>query len=327
MHGYKTFHEEIMNGLIENVQNGSSSNAYVFEGAKGLNKHESARLFAAALTCMSHGGSIPCGICRSCTESAANSNPDIIYVEKPKDKKTIPVDTIRGVNTDAAVKPFSAPRKVYIINEGDLLRTEAQNAFLKTFEEPPEYAVFIIVVQSASSLLPTILSRAVTVRFPRLSDELTAKILLERHPEEEKRIPFLVNFCEGIPGRAEEIINDGEFEELRGESLNVLAKIMTGGKRAAFDAEDFTEKNKEKAGKIFSFWTSYLRDILALQCGAFDRTINSDKLPALRKLSGRFDAKTTVRAAELMIEGSQMLDRYIKPSAVALRCALRINIK
>lgn len=324
MHGYKTFHEDIMNELINSVKNGMSSNAYIFEGPRGLFKHENARLFAAALTCLSDGD-IPCGMCRSCVEAAANSNPDIIYVNRPKDKKSISVDTIRGVNEDALIKPFSSPRKVYIINEGDLLTAQAQNAFLKTFEEPPEFAVFIIVAETAASLLPTVISRAVTVSFPIVPSKKIEEILLRDYPGERERIPFLVNYCGGIPGRAEEIINDPGFEALRGEALSVLAKFMTGGAPAAFEAEEFVEKNKENADEVFSFWISYLRDILVLQCGAFERAVNTDKLSELRAVSSRFDEKKTVRAAELMIESREMLGRHVKASAAALRAALLIS--
>ena len=125
--------------------------------------------------------------------------------------------------------------------------------------------------------------------------------------------------------RAEEIINDPGFEALRGEALSVLAKFMTGGAPAAFEAEEFVEKNKENADEVFSFWISYLRDILVLQCGAFERTVNTDKLSELRAVSSRFDEKKTVRAAELMIESREMLGRHVKASAAALRAALLIS--
>ncbi len=324
MHGYRTFHEDIINNLIESVKNNASSHAYIFEGPKGLYKHESARLFAAVLTCLSHGD-IPCGVCSSCIQAAANSNPDIIYIDKPKDKTRIPVDSIRRINEDAAIKPFNAPRKVYIINDGDLLTPEAQNAFLKTFEEPPEYAVFIIVAESAASLLPTILSRAVQITFPPVPNSRIEEWLLREHPKMREKVPFLVNFCEGIPGAAEDIISDPGFEELRSSSLDMLAKLMSSDKTDSFAIEEFIEKNKENAETVFSLWLSYLRDILVMQCGAFDNAVNVDKLSALRSLSAFFDEKKSARAIETLLEGIRMLDRHVKTSAVGLWCALKIK--
>ena len=136
MYGYITFHEGLMNNLIQSVRSGASSHAYIFEGDAGLGIFSSAKLFAAALTC-ANKASAPCGSCPSCIQAEADTNPDIIYVEKPKDRKTIGIEPIRAVNSDAAIRPFSSARKVYIIKEGDILTPEAQNALLKTLEEPP----------------------------------------------------------------------------------------------------------------------------------------------------------------------------------------------
>ncbi len=326
MHGYQTFHENIMNNLLESIEQGACSHAYIFEGAKGLYKLENARLFAAALTCRS-SGHVPCGVCQSCIESAADSNPDIIYVEKPKDKTRIPVDVIRKVNEDAIIKPFDSPRKVYIIKDGDLLTPEAQNAFLKTFEEPPEYAVFIIIAESASSLLPTILSRAVLITFPPVPNKKIEQWLMESYPDEQKKIPFLVSFCEGIPGTAEDILKNPEFDSLRQDALQALGLLLSHEKSDAFKIEEFIDSHKEYASSIFDFWISYLRDILVLQCSAFDKAVNIDRLSELKKYSERFSEQSVIRAIELLLEGKRMLDRYVKAGAVVLRCALRIDQK
>lgn len=324
MYGYKTFHEELMNNLIENARNGNASHAYIFEGAKGLFKHESARLFAAALTCLSQKNA-PCGVCSSCNEAIANSNPDIIYVEKPKDKTRITVDTIRKINEDAVIKPFNSPKKVYIINDGDLLTDEAQNAFLKTFEEPPEYAVFIIIVESSAKLLQTILSRAVTVSFTQVPNKVIETMLLENYPQERERIPFIVNFSEGIPGKAEEIINNPHFEEMRSEAIDMLKYLLSPNKNDAFKTEEFIDKNKDEAETLFDFWISYLRDIIVLQCSAFDMAINTDKLSALKKYSEMYDERKIASAIDALIEGKKMMDRYVKAGASALHCALKIR--
>lgn len=324
MYGYKTFHQELMNNLIESVRSGNASHAYIFEGAKGLFKFESARLFAAALTCLSTHNS-PCGVCSSCSEAIANSNPDIIYVEKPKDKTRITVDTIRKINEDAVIKPFNSPKKVYIIKDGDLLNDEAQNAFLKTFEEPPEYAVFIIITEASAKLLPTILSRAIVISFPQVSDKIIEKLLLENYPEERERIPFIVKLCEGIPGRAEEIINNKQFEEIRASSLDMLRFLMSSSKSDAFKIEDFIDKNKESSDEIFDFWISFLRDLLVLQCSAFDCVINIDKLSMLKKYSENYSEKKAASAIDALLESKKMLDRYVKPGAAALHCALKIK--
>lgn len=325
MYGYKIFHEDMLNNLINSVRSGACSHAYIFEGAKGLFKHESAKLFAKALTCLSPL-SAPCGVCTSCAEASADTNPDITYIRKPADKTRITVDAIRKMNDDAAVKPFNSPRKVYIIEDGDLLTVEAQNAFLKTFEEPPGYAVFIIIAETSDSLLPTILSRAVLITFSPAPRRDIERYLLDEYPEQKERIQFLVNFCDGIPGMAEDIINNPEFESLRTASLDNMKYLITKNKIESFKIEEFIEENKDYAGLIFDFWISFLRDILVLQCSAFDKTINIDRLSLLKRYSEQFSEKSVIRAITLLNDGKKMLDRYVKTSAAALCCALKINL-
>ena len=102
MYGYETCHEDLMKNLIESVHNGASSHAYIFEGEKGLGVLNSARLFAAALTCKNTGVA-PCGSCQNCVESKADTNPDIIYVRPKADKKSIGAKDMRKLEEDVAV--------------------------------------------------------------------------------------------------------------------------------------------------------------------------------------------------------------------------------
>ncbi len=323
MYNYNIFHEELMQSLIDSVNENKASNAYIFEGPKGMNKHECARLFAAALTCESNNA--PCGVCKNCMLSHANTNPDIKLVKKPDDKKKTDVETIRNVNADSIIRPYTSKRKVYIIDNGDSMTVEAQNAFLKTFEEPPEYAVFIIVVQNIENLLPTIISRAEVVSFTSVSKERILQYIKEKYPRESERAVFLQNYCEGIPGRIDEIVTYTEFEEIRTQSLHTLPLLLNSKTEKAFEIEDFINKNTDKAQVIFDFWISFLRDLTVLKCGAFDNIINVDKLSEIKKISELADDGTIVLASDILFEGKRMLDRYVKPSAVALRCALKIK--
>ena len=208
MYGYETFHEDLMKNLIESVHNGASSHAYIFEGEKGLGVLNSARLFAAALTCKNTGVA-PCGSCQNCVESKADTNPDIIYVRPKADKKSIGAKDMRKLEEDVAVKPFNSKHKVYIFEDASLLTEEAQNTFLKTFEEPPEYAVFILITENSASLLQTILSRFTLVHFPSVSDAIMEKYISGKYPEEKERLPFLIKYCAGVPGKLRRSDSDG----------------------------------------------------------------------------------------------------------------------
>lgn len=330
MYGYLTFHDKIMNTLIESVRTKNSAHAYIFEGASGLFKHSSADLLAAALTCL-NSSTAPCGTCRSCIESKAKTNPDISHIVREKEngklRKTLGIEPIRNAIKDAQIRPFNAPKKVYIIDEGDLMTPEAQNAFLKTLEEPPEYAVFIIVVNNAASLLPTVLSRSVLIHFPPVADSVIEKYIREKYPDETERIKFLVKFCGGIPGEADKIIKNENFEALRSASLNNLSLLLSSKTADAFSIQDFINENKDDTEMILDFWISFLRDIAVLQCGVRENIINSDKINALIKISSSTDERVIMNAFKEILKTKDMLSRSVKMSAAILRCALAINLK
>ena len=327
MYGYMTFHDKILNNLIDSVHNKSASHAYIFEGADGLFLNNCAKLFAAALTC-ENTSVAPCGSCRSCIQAKADTNPDICYIVREKEngklKKTIGIEPIRNAVKDSLVKPFNAPKKVYIIEEGDLLTTEAQNAFLKTFEEPPEYAVFIIIVQNSSALLETILSRGVLVNFPPVADSIVGKYIEENNPDEKERLDFLIKYCEGIPGEADKIIGNENFEALREKSLEMLGIFLVAKPINAFDIQSFFTENKDDTDMIFDFWISFMRDIVIILCGIRDNIINSDKFTELQKLTSRTNEAKIIKAISEILKTKDMLERSVKHSSAIMHCALAV---
>lgn len=317
MYGYEIFHEELMNNLINSVHSGQSSHAYIFEGKKELGTLESARLFAAALTC-SNREIAPCGSCRSCTLSKANTNPDIIYVRPKKDKKSIGADDMRELEDDVAIKPFNCAYKVYIIENGELLTEQAQNTLLKTFEEPPEYAVFILLIEKSALLLPTVLSRFTMVHFNEVSDDIVEKYILNKYPNESERLPFLVKYCGGVPEIADIIINDENFDSLRNGALEKLFALISSNKLSSFSVQKYLDENKEKADIILDFWLSFLRDIILIQTGASETIINIDKKDSLMRAAANISPSNAVRISDKLITAQKMLSRYVNIKAVSM---------
>lgn len=323
MYGFNTFHEDLMKTLINSVRTGSASHAYIFEGDGGLNLLENARLFAMALTCK-NPSIAPCTDCNCCREAKAMTNPDIIFFEKPKDKKTIGVDAIRELTDDTAIKPFASQRKVYIIPDGDLLTEAAQNALLKTLEEPNGYVVFIIITTNENLLLQTVLSRSTHIHFPPVGEEITRKYLLEKYPEAENK-EFIIKYCEGIPGRIDEIMEDESFYALRNDAFSNLPYLLTKNKLFAFTIRKYLDSEKDNAQKILDFWISYLRDILIINLGQKNRIINSDKQEDLINLSKKIDTKLITQAMEEIFKAKKMLQRNVSLKSVAISLPLKIN--
>ena len=150
--GQEQLKEHLQNAITMN----KVSHAYLINGERSSGKEFVAKVFAAALQC-EKGGTEPCGECHSCIQVKSGSQPDIIFVSHDK-PNTIGVEDIRTqINNDIGIKPYSSPRKVYIMSEGEKMTVQAQNALLKTLEEPPEYAVILILTTNVEALLPTIL--------------------------------------------------------------------------------------------------------------------------------------------------------------------------
>lgn len=325
MYGYNTLHEKLMGKLIENVRNRTNAHAYIFESEDTAELKENAEMFAAALTCLNIN-SAPCGNCRSCIESKAGTNPDIINIireiEDGKQKKTLGIEPIRKAVKDAQIRPFNAPLKVYIIEDGHLMTEDAQNAFLKTLEEPPAYAVFIILAPNCETLLQTILSRAVLIHFPPVADNVTEKYIREKYPDEEYRLNFLVKYCGGIPSEADKIIENESFETLRADALEALPLLLSKNTADAFEIQKFFTDNKDNTDMILDFWVSYLRDITIILCGVSDKIINTDKFEKLRRISVNTEPHLCVKAVDEIIKTKDMLKRSVKHSAAIMHCAL-----
>ena len=156
--------EQLKEHLQGAIERNKVSHAYIINGERNSGKEFIAKVFAMALECTDRKDGEPCQVCHSCKQALSGNHPDIIFVshEKPN---VIGVDDIRTqINGDVAIKPYSSPKKIYIMNEGEKMTVQAQNALLKTIEEPPKYVVILLLTENAELLLPTINSRCVMLK-------------------------------------------------------------------------------------------------------------------------------------------------------------------
>ena len=216
------------NDIIQYIQNAVSqdkvSHAYILNGEKGSGKKMLADLFAMTLQCEEHTPN-PCGECHSCKQAKSGNHPDIIHVKHEK-PNTISVDDIRTqVNNDIVIKPYSSPYKIYIIPEADLLSVQAQNALLKTIEEPPSYAVIFLLTENAESLLPTIMSRCVMLKLRNIKTTLIKKYLMEQMQIPDYQADICAAFAQGNMGRAIMLASSEHFNEIKEEALQLLRHI------------------------------------------------------------------------------------------------------
>ena len=217
-------HKDILKYISSAVENNRVSHAYILNGERGSGKKMLANLFAMTLLCET-GDNEPCGKCHSCKQAESGNHPDIIRVthEKPN---SISVDDIRTqVNNTVDIKPYQGPYKVYIIPQADMMTPQAQNAILKTIEEPPSYAVFLLLTENAETLLPTINSRCVMLKLRNIKDTLIKKYLMENLEIPDYKADICTAFPQGKMGPAIMLSNSNHLNEKRDEAVQLLKHI------------------------------------------------------------------------------------------------------
>lgn len=279
--------EQIKEHLQNALTTGKVSHAYIINGEKSSGKEFIAKIFAMALQC-EQGGKEPCNECRSCKQTLSKNQPDIIYVshEKPN---SIGVDDIRAqVNNDVAIKPYSSKHKVYIINEAEKMTPQAQNAILKTLEEPPAYAVIILLVSNINTLLPTILSRCVVLNMKPVRDALVKKYLMEELQVPDYKAEVCVAFARGNVGKAKMLAASEEFENVKAEALSLLKYIKDMEIQEIVAAIKKISEYKLEVNDYLDIMSIWYRDVLLFKAtNDVNHIVFREEIQALRKVAAR----------------------------------------
>ena len=245
--------------LRRSAASGRSSHAYLFLGGAGAGKRLIANTFAKALQC--EGEKRPCDSCKSCHAFNHGNHRDVIYFQPLKNGKTYTIEDVREQLLETVdLKPFQYEKKIYIIEKADTLNIQSQNALLKTLEEPPAHAVFLLLAERAEAFLPTILSRVVVMKIRPLSAETIADYLMQAgHLAEESHI--LSAYAQGRIGQALELVEDEGFREMRQDILGKLEVLPSMSEGDAYllakDLEGY--KNDLRFLDIMELW---YRDLL-----------------------------------------------------------------
>ncbi len=254
--------KQVKGHLQSAIQQKNISHAYLFVGDVGSGRRTMADSFAKALLCESpteDGDS--CGRCKSCMQADSKNHPDIHYLTH--DKFNIRVDEIREqLNNDIQIKPYSSAYKVYIVPEAQRMNEQAQNALLKTLEEPPSYAVIILLCDNASALLQTITSRCVTLQIKPVSKEEIAEYLMKKMQMEADRAKLAAGFCQGNIGQAIRFASSEDFQQIRNKVLNLVKQIDDMPLPAITDEIHNFSKDRTNFYDYMDLMLLWYRDIL-----------------------------------------------------------------
>ncbi len=217
-------HEQIKEHMQAAIRDKKPFHAYLFQGEEGVGKEALARTFAAGLQCQSESTDKPCKECVSCRQMESGNQPDVIWVTR--EKASLGVDEIREQLCNTMdIKPFSSPYKIYLVPEAEKMTEAAQNALLKTIEEPPEYGIVILMTSNISALLPTIQSRCLTVEFRPLSTAVVESFVKEHCQVPDYQARASAAFAQGNLGKAMRYAKSEDFIERKDHIISLLRHV------------------------------------------------------------------------------------------------------
>ena len=217
-------HEQIKEHMQAAIRDKKPFHAYLFQGEEGVGKEALARTFAAGLQCQSESADKPCKECVSCRQMESGNQPDVIWVTR--EKASLGVDEIREQLCNTMdIKPFSSPYKIYLVPEAEKMTEAAQNALLKTIEEPPEYGIVILMTSNISALLPTIQSRCLTMEFRPLSTAVVESYVKEHCQVPDYQARASAAFAQGNLGKAMRYAKSEYFIERKDHIISLLRHV------------------------------------------------------------------------------------------------------
>lgn len=267
--------EQIIKSIQSAIRNHMVSHAYIINGDSGSGKKLISGTFAKTLLCETEGDK-PCEKCTSCRTFDGGNNPDVVYVY-PSKTKALSVDDVREqITASVNIKPYNHKYKVYIIPNADTLTVQAQNALLKTLEEPPEYAVFMLLADNINAFLPTVLSRCVVFTIKPLPPNKVEDFLLENSSDAADMANIYAEYSQGSIGKAIKFAESEEFGEMRKIVLNALINIKGSEYFKLTDAAKELEAFKDISDVTDMIYMWY-RDVLVYKTtGIKDNIIESD---------------------------------------------------
>jgi DNA polymerase-3 subunit delta' len=294
-----------------------------------VGKRRTAVAVAQALNCLQPETAGPferdaCGECAACKRIERGVHPDVIIIE-PGDTGSIKIEQIRDVVERAAYRPFEGRRRVVIIDEADAMVPAAQNAMLKTLEEPPSASNFILVSSMPDALLPTVRSRCPRLRFAALAPSEVAGVLMRDHDYSEVEARAAAAEADGSVGRALDA-QTVDLTDARAAAQRLLERTARGADAVArvHAARDLVEKKGSSASErdqlavLLRALASLLRDlgILATR-GDVSSLANADLESELSRLTSSFTIERSTKAFAAVDQALVALERNASPKIVA----------
>jgi DNA polymerase-3 subunit delta' len=319
-------HRRLLELTARAAVRGSLPPSLIFAGPDGIGKRRAAVSLAQLFNCLSPVAGDrdlapdACGHCTVCRRIARGVHADVLLIE-PGDTGSIKVDQVRAAIERSAYRPFEGRRRVVIVDGADAMEASAQNALLKTLEEPPAASSFVLITARPDVLLPTVRSRCQRVRFAPLGPADVATVLMRDHGFSETDAHAAAALADGSIGRALEGDTEAyvEAREAAVAMLGTVAHASSPAQRlAAAKALGRDKVDRDELSRRLRLVLSVLRDLGVLAARADDRSLaHGDLKPDLERLMPSFGAERAVRAFSAVDRALAALDRNASPKIVA----------
>ena len=301
--------------LRSSLNKGNTAHAYLLVGSPNVGKMTLALNLAQALNC--EEAEPPCGQCNSCQKIASTKHADIQIIglissgnsSESKAKAEIGIDQIREVQHSANLPPFEGKYKVFIIDEAELLSTEAANCLLKTLEEPISKVVFILLVRNDRLLPATVVSRCQIIELLPMAIDKVESFLINHRRIEPQKAQLLARLSHGYLGWAISASRDARLMEERINKIDKLLELVKSDYEERFTysaqlASQFSQ-NRQMVLGVLDLWVDLWRDLLLIKSDQNNFVINIDKLDALVILAkniGLIDMKKIIHGIRSAME-------------------------
>ena len=288
-------HDWAVEHLRKSMANGRVRHAYLFLGTESVGKETLARGFAMALNC-THPDVHPCGECSSCHRIQSGNHPDVLYSQSDPNTGALKIEEIRQMTGRIALKPFEGRYRIAIFPNFDHAQPRAQDALLKTLEEPPPHAILILLATSAENILPTITSRSQMIHLRPVPVQTIYRVLMEKHGADEQTAALIAHISGGRIGWALNALHNPDVLAAREEQLDGLEQVLQSNRAGRFSIAEALSKDKQSLFPLLELWLTFWRDLVLLCEGSSLEPSNVDRADTLDKLSRYVAADEALKA-------------------------------
>lgn len=293
-------HKQIREYFSNAITRGALSHAHLIIGEEGIGKSLLAK--AAAVQILG--------------KEEIKQYVDIIEFRVPKGKKTIGVDEIRSIIEEVSKRPYEGDKKVVILYESNKMTSQAQNAFLKTIEEPPVGVFIFLLADNGEAILDTIKSRCQIHKLNSLHSSEMKQFINKRFPDlSPEEAKTLLAFANGIPGRCEYFIENEEFKEIRNTTAMLLMDIHKLSESKLQGYSKFLLKYKDRSDEVFDTILSFTRDIIIYKdTNNMELVVNKDKQDFILEVSENFSYNSLEQIVKAVNYARNSLSSNVNPA-------------